>query len=1067
MKNSYPISLAGVMVTVWALSMPAGAATWTSAADGQWSDTSKWDGGALPATGADVVFDKAGSYTTTQDLGAGLSLNGIWFSNAGARLLAGQSLVLNGPGDVSVNTAAGVQATVANDVTANKNFWVNVNDTSMLGLTGAVNYGGNTVLKNGPGRLSFAQKTTGGGTLNIRRGTVESRGHYGWVWMDGADAQSGDTVAFYLMQDGDVHSMRAGASSRSGVTFVFGGKNTSGTTRIGDWMHATGSDPMDMQLYAAAGGTFQVPGFVDNMAPGMRLIKTGGGRLVWSETPSTHSSGTVIANGTFQMNRNANGEGSSFWDWGALGAKGVPVEIGSDLTAATDDLALLGAGDDLRVNHQIVVNNKGRTVTLGTATAQTTLFLDTVTLHRGITLGAQADGQVRFDGNIVRGSGLTGADVFTWGDISKVTFNGTIPDGVALAVPAGKTLGLGKPVVATTFGLGNGAKLEVALDSVATPVVTVTTADGLSLGNSCSLNVKSGNPGRYVLFSYAGALGGSLSNLSIGTLGPGILSATLEQDEVNKQIILNVMSGTFVWTGQDGNWDTGALWGNGVAPTAGGGANIVLRFTNDTAYAANNDMAGTFTVGQMVFGGAGRKTISGNPIRLANPIQQTCDVTISAPLDFNGLSLNKSGTNDLRLTSAFLVDPSGWGYVRGGSLTTRNFNSWMLLRPDVVGETVSFYLDQAGDRISGRVVWASGGNQIFGSRASNGVTRLDDWMHGDWIGGADWGTATYDVAAGGTLNLSQIIGNGSKNVIKAGGGTVEVRDGGANPWDRAYAGTTTLRNGTIRILTDDCGDLGTGPNGPSWTEGAVTNPFNNNVYAGSGGSLGYSALTLAVQMGDAGTLADDRLALTTGDGYYVGHDIVVNAQNMSGTTTLGNDGANTALFAGSITLKKSVVLTGNAVFAGVIKGDVGSPAAGVVKAGAGTVTLSGMNTYSGTTAVSNGTLAVGGSLANAAITVASGATLQGTGTIHCRVSSATNDLIDVQGKAVLSGLTLDLDVTGSLAYGVYVLAQGIGGSQFASVTDLPVKPGTLTKVRYANGRLMLTLSPVGTFISLR
>ena len=135
---------------------------------------------------------------------------------------------------------------------------------------------------------------------------------------------------------------------------------------------------------------------------------------------------------------------------------------------------------------------------------------------------------------------------------------------------------------------------------------------------------------------------------------------------------------------------------------------------------------------------------------------------------------------------------------------------------------------------------------------------------------------------------------------------------------------------------------------------------------------------------------------------------------------------------------------------------------GLVKYGSGTLTLSGTNTYNGATAVSNGTLSVSGSLTNANITVAAGATLTGSGTIRCRVSAATNNLITVSGTATLSGLTLALDVQGLLPAGSYVLAKGLGAAQFKAITGLPQQSGQSVKATYVTGQLMLVVSNKGT-----
>ena len=145
----------------------------------------------------------------------------------------------------------------------------------------------------------------------------------------------------------------------------------------------------------------------------------------------------------------------------------------------------------------------------------------------------------------------------------------------------------------------------------------------------------------------------------------------------------------------------------------------------------------------------------------------------------------------------------------------------------------------------------------------------------------------------------------------------------------------------------------------------------------------------------------------------------------------------------------------------------GTTDGGLVKYGSGTLTLSATNTYNGATAVSNGTLSVNGSLTNANITVSAGATLTGSGTLRCRVSAATNDLITVLGTATLSGLTLVLDVQGMLSERTYKLATGLASATFKNITNVPQQAGYVVKADYRAGELVLIVSKIGTVIRYR
>ena len=79
---------------------------------------------------------------------------------------------------------------------------------------------------------------------------------------------------------------------------------------------------------------------------------------------------------------------------------------------------------------------------------------------------------------------------------------------------------------------------------------------------------------------------------------------------------------------------------------------------------------------------------------------------------------------------------------------------------------------------------------------------------------------------------------------------------------------------------------------------------------------------------------------------------------------------------------------GSSTFDGVIQNTENNPSyvGNVVKTGTGTITLNGINTYTGTTTVSNGMLRVNGSLGAGTVTVVAGATVGGAGTIKGPVS---------------------------------------------------------------------------------
>ena len=104
-----------------------------------------------------------------------------------------------------------------------------------------------------------------------------------------------------------------------------------------------------------------------------------------------------------------------------------------------------------------------------------------------------------------------------------------------------------------------------------------------------------------------------------------------------------------------------------------------------------------------------------------------------------------------------------------------------------------------------------------------------------------------------------------------------------------------------------------------------------------------------------------------------------------------------ALNGGTVNLGTTILTLSSGTFAGVIAGTTGS----LIKAGEGTLTLSGPNTFGGGTTISAGTLVLGDNLAlgSGAVTVADGAIL------NLNSRSVANAITVVTGGSVVGGLS--------------------------------------------------------------
>jgi autotransporter-associated beta strand protein len=279
----------------------------------------------------------------------------------------------------------------------------------------------------------------------------------------------------------------------------------------------------------------------------------------------------------------------------------------------------------------------------------------------------------------------------------------------------------------------------------------------------------------------------------------------------------------------------------------------------------------------------------------------------------------------------------------------------------------------------------------------------------------------------GSLTVAGVI-SGSGTLVKDGAGTVTLAG------DNTYSGPTTISAGTLQIGNGGItGSLGTGTvvNNGSLAFNRSDSAVLSNIIAGTGSFIksGSGVVTLtAVNSYTGGTVinsgtlkldASERLAdsgaVTVNGGIF---DLGRNSETVGAVT----------LNSGSIV---SGTLTGSTynVQSGSISASLAG-SAGLTKSGGGLVTLSGVNSYTGGTIVSGGTLKLGSA-----------------------------DLLPDIGTVIVSGGAFDLGGY-SETVGLVTLSSGSIGNGTLTGSAYAVQSGTVSAV--LAGSASLTKSGAGT-----
>ncbi len=726
--------------------------------------------------------------------------------------------------------------------------------------------------------------------------------------------------------------------------------------------------------------------------------------------PTTISSGTLSLTGTL-----GSGGGTAISSAATFNETSAGIIAGSsslNVTGGTTTLAganpysgittVSGSGT-LRLTNAGSTNNIASSPTISVASAGATLDASGLS-GGGMTLGASGAQNLNGVGTILSAAGTgattaaSGASLSpgvgttsSAGTIGTLTF-GTSPSGTNgnLTINSGATLNfvLGTPGANPTPG---SASLIAVNGNLTLPTTGLVNVNLINTTGS----------GYYELFSYTGSLTNAF-NPAIFTQSSGLSTYTYTNQ--SNQIDLQIATTVLTWTGQQGNtvpvgnptaaaWDTGtANWANGATAGQTFLTGAIASF-GDT-YAGGSPVTDSNIL--VAAGGVqpGGVNFSNNSVTYTFNSADSTGIGGNIPINMTG-----AGTVNLAGPNSFI----GAVAISSGVINISNNAS--------LGNSSGVTLAGGVLQIQGNITTSNAVPLIFNGHDVSPTGALNNISGTNvYTGAALLNVASTIGVTAGTLTLTGGINNNGNLLTFTGTGnatvsTVGISGGGGLTYGGAglltlgvasgYTGTTTLNSGELVI-------------------------GNNNALGSTSAPLTFNGGTL--QYAPSATITDISGRTVTFQGSAA---IDINGDNVTFANAIGNSGT------GGLTLVNS--------------------ANGSFGAGA-TLTLGGVNTYSGGTTIDGGTLSINtdrnlgaapGTLQTANITI-NGGTLQVTATTALGASTiATNRGITLGA----SGGTINISVAtmGSLSSAASVQYFGvIGGGAGGGNTSLTVSGGSGT-----------------------
>ena len=900
-------------------------------------------GGYFSMTRSDVsasqtVNSLSGAGIVT-DLGTVSGTATLTISGSSNTTFSGQ--ILDGP---NLNTLTGIasQGIVA----------LTKSGGGILTLSGSNSYSGLTTISSGTLLLANAN-ALGTGNLTASGGTVDLGGFNPTV---GAVSI---TAVGTAIQNGGIAGTSYAASNTSGIAVIPGNLLSNGAAGL----TKTGAGTLSLTGSNSYTGTTAINAGILSLGSATALagggvISFGGGTLQFSSNNHVDYSTSILNSGSAIV----------------IDTNGQPITFASPLDGTNvGGLTKSGSGT-LGISG---LNNYGGATTITGGTLQ---------LANGTTLGSGT-------GNLTVNAGtldLNGNSIFV-GSLSGSTGVNITNTSLAAAV-----LTASSSASSTFAGLINDGSGGMAVIKAGTGVLTLTGSNLFSGGLTIAAgSVVTGSNGR-AFGSGTITIGDSsgTANASLETVGnTGGALATFS----NSITVAAGSSGTATLKSNNGTWNyTGSILLNKdltISNTAlGGGSNPMTLSGNVTG--SGNLIANSAGLGSIFLSGSSINN-TGTITNVGNLSFAGVGLTISGNIGSNVSGIVQSGSTTMLLTGS---NSYGETTIASGTLQVGNGGSIGTLGTGVVtnNDTLAFnrtdFAFVVANDINGTgglaqigtgVTTLSGSNSYTGATSvTNGVlvfANSNALSAGSAVSATAPGAIGLAVGAGayGTSDVDALFANTMPGVTLGAGASVGI-DTTAGDWvyvttqtatrpltkvganTLALTGSNTFTGVTILGGALDLGGTTQSVGALSVTAPAAT---GDTIFNGSLSGISYAVsnatgtVTLSANLlanGSSGlTKSGSGTLVLTGSNTYTGATVInggtVQIGNGGTVGTLAGSSAISGSAGGKLVFMHSDSLSQGVDFAGFVSGGIS-----LVQAGAGTLTLSASNTYSGGTIINSG-----------------------------------------------------------------------------------------------------------------